>query len=113
MSGNDRKTMNDDEWYVFQDEMTGETAGYIDRHGNTRATDPDIDDRVRNAFAREILVRDGDVVEELGICFDGVCSIGPSDPSHDALVLKNLGALTGLQPAAELNLADGPSEPAE
>jgi hypothetical protein len=32
------------------------------------------------------------------MCFDGVCSIGPSDPAHDALVLKNLGALAGLRP---------------
>jgi hypothetical protein len=93
--------------------MTGETAGYIDREGNTRATDPEVEERVRNAFDRELLVRDGDVVEELGICFDGVCSIGPGDPAHDALVLRNLGALTGLRPVARLDHGDDRNETAE
>ena len=113
MSGNDRTTTNDDEWYVLQDEMTGETAGYIDLEGNTRAADPEVEERVRNAFDRELLVRDGDVVDELGICFDGVCSTGPADPTHDALVLRNLGALTGLRPVAALDHADDPNETAE
>ncbi len=113
MSGNDRKTTNDDGRYVLQDEITGGTAGYIDREGNTRATNPEVEERVRNAFDHELLVHDGDVVDELGICFDGVCSIGPGDPAHDALVLRNLGALTGLRPGAQLDPADDPSEPAE
>jgi hypothetical protein len=85
---------------VLKDEMTDEPAGLIDADGNTRETAPDIAARVRQAFDSELMVRDGEVVEELGICFDGVCSIGPADPQHNALVLRNLGALTGLRPEA-------------
>jgi hypothetical protein len=83
---------------VLKDELTDEPAGLIDADGNTRETGPETEARVRQAFDHELLVRDGEVLEELGICFDGVCSIGPADPRHDALVLRNLGALTGLRP---------------
>lgn len=100
MSGNDQQHINDHEWYVLKEEMTDSPRGLIDVHGNTRETDADTAARVREAYDRELLVQDGEVVEELGICFDGVCSIGPSDPQHDALVLRNLGALTGLRPEA-------------
>jgi hypothetical protein len=78
--------------------MTDNAVGYVDASGHTRDTDEEIAERVRNAFDTDLLVQEGEVVEELGMCFDGVCTIGPSDPAHDALVLKNLGALTGLCP---------------
>jgi hypothetical protein len=83
---------------VLRDELTEEPVGYINAHGETRDTDPGTTERVERAFARELLVQNDEVVEELGMCFDGVCSIGPGDPAHDALVLKNLGALAGLRP---------------
>lgn len=85
---------------MLKDEVTDEPAGLIDAHGNTRDADPETEERVRQAFACDLLVREGEVVEEFGICFDGVCSIGPNDPGHDALVLRNLGALTGLRPVS-------------
>lgn len=93
--------------------MTGETAGYIDDKGNTRETTPDTAERARKAFSRELLVRDGDVVEELGICFDGICSIGPGDAKHDALLLRNLGALIGLRPATGRDPRDDRDETGE
>ena len=103
MSGNEKQPTSDHEWYVLKDEMTDEPAGLIDADGNTRDADPETETRVRQAFNRELLVRDGEVVEELGMCFEGVCSIVPGDPEHDALVLRNLGALTGLRPEKPRN----------
>jgi len=109
VSGNDHQQSENHEWYVLKEELTDSPRGLIDIHGNTRETDADTAARVRQAYDRELLVRDGEVVEELGICFDGVCSIGPSDPQHDALVLRNLGALTGLRPEARTG-DDNPEE---
>jgi len=88
------------------DEMTDQKVGYVDTTGGTKATDPQTSQRVQDAFSRDLLVQDGEVVEELGMCFDGVCAIGPADPAHDALVLKNLGALTGLRPERDSDRAD-------
>lgn len=99
MSGSDPTATNRD-WYLLKDETTDETVGYIDTEGNTRETDAETTARVREAFDRDLIVQDDEVVDELGMCFDGVCSIGPADPGHDALVLRNLGALTGLRPEA-------------
>ena len=101
MSGSDPDMQNDDagrEWLVLKDEMTEETVGYVDASGHVKDADPATEQRVKDAFARDLLVQDGEVVEELGMCFDGVCAIRPVDPGHDALVLRNLGALTGLRP---------------
>jgi len=96
VSGNEPN--NEREWYVLKDEATEETAGLVDAHGNTRDASPETRTRVRQAFDRDLLVREGEVLEDLGMCFDGVCAVTPGDPEHDALVLKNLGALTGLRP---------------
>ncbi len=102
MTGSDPRTRNDDGgWLLLRDELTEEPVGYVNAHGETRETDPATAERVERAFARELLVQDDEVVEELGMCFDGVCSIGPGDPAHDALVLKNLGSLAGLRPERE------------
>ena len=70
--------------------MTGETAGQIDADGNTGETGPDT-----TAHLGKALGPGGEATEEFGICFDGICSIGPSDPEHGALVIKHLGALSG------------------
>lgn len=79
--------------------MTEEDKGFIATDGETRGTDEVTAGKVREAFARDLLVKDDEVVAELGgVCFDGVCTIGPADPTHNALVLRNLGALTGLRP---------------
>lgn len=79
--------------------MTEEDKGFIADDGETRDVDDATAGKVREAFGRDLLVKENEVVEELaGVCFDGVCSIGPADPAHNALVLRNLGALTGLRP---------------
>lgn len=110
MSGHEQKQPNKHEWYVLKNEMTDEPAGLIDADGNTWETSPDTEARVRRAFQCELLVQDGKVVDELGICFDGVCSIGPADPQHDALVLKNLGALTGFRPESRAETSEEAEE---
>lgn len=79
--------------------MTGEPKGFITADGVTRETDATTGQKVQDAFSTDLLVQDGQVLEELGgVCFDGVCSIGPADPAHNRMVLQNLGALTGLRP---------------
>jgi hypothetical protein len=79
--------------------MTGEPKGFITADGATRDTDAETSTKVQEAFSSDLLVKDGEVPEEFGgVCFDGVCSIGPADPAHNRLVLQNLGALTGLRP---------------
>jgi hypothetical protein len=79
--------------------MTGEPKGFVTADGATKGTDPMTEQKVHDAFATDLLVRDDQVLEELGgVCFDGVCSIGPADPAHNRMVLQNLGALTGLRP---------------
>lgn len=100
MSGDDLKPTKNEEWYMLKDEMSDTSVGYINASGDTRGTDSGTTHRVTEAFNKDLLVKDGDVVDELGMCFDGVCSIGPADPGHDQMVLRNLGALTGLRPEA-------------
>jgi len=79
--------------------MTGQDKGFIAPGGETRDADADTVEKVRQAFSRDLITMDNEVVEELGgVCFDGVCTIAPTDPNHAALVLRNLGALTGLRP---------------
>jgi len=79
--------------------MTGEDKGYIAPDGATRDTDDGTAEKVREAFSRDLITMDNQVVEELGgVCFDGVCTVAPSDPQHASMVLRNLGALTGLRP---------------
>lgn len=87
--------------------MTEEDKGFIAADGETRDADEATANKVRDAFARDLLVKDDEVVAELGgVCFDGVCTIGPADPAHNALVLRNLGALTGLRPEPAGDEAD-------
>lgn len=86
-------------WYRIRDEMTGEAKGFITADGETRDADTETAQKVQAAFAKDLMARDNEVVEELGgVCFDGVCTIAPTDPAHNLLVLQNLGALTGLRP---------------
>jgi hypothetical protein len=88
-----------DAWYRIRDEMTGEPKGFITKDGETRETDRETTQKVQTAFARDLITKDNEVVEELGgVCFDGVCTIAPIDPAHNRMVLQNLGALTGLRP---------------
>lgn len=79
--------------------MTGQTKGFMTADGEVRDADPETTGKVREAFAKDLLVKDNEVVAELGgVCFGDVCTVGPADPAHNAMVLRNLGALTGLRP---------------
>jgi hypothetical protein len=94
--------------------MTGQDKGFMTADGEVREADDETTAKVRDAFAKDLIVMDDEVVEELGgVCFDGVCTIGPSDPAHNAMVLRNLGALTGLRPERPDNTDDesGPKVP--
>jgi hypothetical protein len=89
-----------DVWYQLKDEMTDQIKGYITPSGETKETDAETTEKIRKAFDTELIVKENEVVEELGgVCFDGVCTITPNDPGHNMMVLRNLGALTGLRPA--------------
>ena len=90
---------DDRTWFRLRDEMTGQDKGYMTPDGEVRDTDPETASKVREAFAKDLMVQDGEVVAELGgVCFGDVCTVGPADAGHTAMVLRNLGALTGLRP---------------
>lgn len=99
MSGN-AKPANEhfQEWFDLVDLSTDRVVGQITRSGRVKNTDPETTRRIMSAFDREVMVRDGTVADELGICFAGVETVTPDDSSHDELVFRNLGLLTGLVP---------------
>lgn len=101
MNGNaPENESRDDVWYQLEDEMTEQPKGFVNANGETREADTDTAKKVREAFSSDLIVKDDEVVEELGgVCFDGVCTIAPNDPGHNKMVLRNLGALTGLRPS--------------
>lgn len=98
MNGN-APDRDDRTWYRLRDEMTGQDKGFITADGDVKDADAETTGKVVEAFGKDLIVKEGEVVEELGgVCFDGVCTVGPADPAHNAMVLRNLGALTGLRP---------------
>lgn len=78
--------------------QTGEIVGRLLADGSVVSDDPAVRQRVEAAFQRELLVRDGELIEELGVCFDGVETLRPGDPGHWRLVLRNLGILADVIP---------------
>ncbi|HET8524433.1 MAG TPA: hypothetical protein VFL82_14450, partial [Thermomicrobiales bacterium] len=84
--------------YDLIDLETGVIAGQITDDGEVTSDRPDIIQRVTAAYQRELLVRDGDVLDELGVCFEGVETIAPGHPDHRRLVLTHLGQLAGVLP---------------
>ena len=84
--------------YQLVDLATGKVVGELTARGDVRANDPAVAERVRSAFGRELLVRDGEVVEELGVCFADIETVRPGDPEHVRLVLVNLAMLAGVVP---------------
>lgn len=81
------------------DPASGETVGRLRANGNVISDDQHVIAAVERAFQRELLVRDGELVEELGICFADVETVQPGDPQHATLIRRNLFALTGYLPA--------------
>jgi hypothetical protein len=90
----------EDDLFDLLDLDSGLVVGQLDRAGHVVADDPLVGARVRAAFARELMVRDGEVVEELGVCFADVAMLRPDEPGHAAMVFHNLGRLAGCLPIA-------------
>lgn len=86
--------------YDLVDLATGRVVGDLTARGEVQSDDPATAERVRAAFARELLVRDGEVVAELGVCFADIETVRPGDSDHARLVMRNLGALAGVLPRA-------------
>jgi hypothetical protein len=84
--------------YDLIDLETGAIAGQITDDGEVTSNRPEIVQRVADAYQRELLVRDGEVLDELGVCFEGIETIGPGHPDHPRLVLTHLGQLAGVLP---------------
>lgn len=101
MNGNAPDSEHEPEfWYPVHDEMTGEPKGFITSDGRTRDMDNETKTKIENAFGKDLMVQEDEVVEELGgVCYGGVCTVTPNDPGHNRMVLQNLGALTGLRPS--------------
>ena len=87
-------------WLDLVDLATGEIVGQLSPSGETITADPKVAERLQAAFGRALMVRDGEVVAELGICYADVETLPPGSADHRALVLRNLAALTGYLPVA-------------
>ncbi|MEA2529968.1 MAG: hypothetical protein QOG89_1612 [Thermomicrobiales bacterium] len=92
--------------YDLIDLETGMVVGRVTGAGDVISGDAQVTERVTHAFAREVMVRDGELVEELGICFANVETLYPGQPGHEAAVLRYLGKLSGYLP--QVRDADGP-----
>ncbi len=95
------------EWYELIDPVTDRVVGHVTREGEVRSDDPAVELRVHAAFQRTLVMKDGVVAEELGVCFAGIETIVPGDPAHLDLVFRNIGLLTGLVPQQVRTSPDG------
>lgn len=98
MTGDGTMPETDQTWYPLIDLATDRVVGAIRRSGEVRSDDPEVVDRVRAAFRRELLTRDGEVIEELGVCYADVVTVAVGAPAHRDLVFRNLALLTGYLP---------------
>lgn len=99
MSGTDRNPASETDWFDLVDPATDRVVGQVTRRGQIRSDDAEIARRVRDAFARDLMTRDDEIAEELGVCFADIATIHADDDAHHDLVFRNLGLLTGLIPA--------------
>jgi hypothetical protein len=86
------------ETYDLIDVETGRVVGRMRADGAVVAGGDRVRTLITEAFGRDLIVRDGEVIEELGVCFFDVETVRPGDPGHAAAVVRNLGALAGLLP---------------
>ncbi len=84
--------------YELIDLETGLVAGLIRSDGLVVSGDRRVRERVAEAFALEAMVRDGELVEDLGICFVNIQTLHPGDAGHADVVIQNLGRLAGYLP---------------
>jgi hypothetical protein len=99
VSGSETPPASEAIWYDLVDPATERVVGQVTRDGQVRADDPEVARRVRAAFARDLMTRDDEIAEELGVCFADIATVRPDDEGHHDLVFRNLGLLTGLVPA--------------
>jgi hypothetical protein len=99
VSGTAPKPAREPAWYDLVDPATERVVGAVTRDGRVRSDDDGVVRLVRDAFARDLLTRDGEVAEELGVCFADIATVAEDDAAHHDLVFRNLGLLTGLVPA--------------
>jgi hypothetical protein len=90
-------TNNEDE-YDLIDLETGLVVGRISPTGTLSSASADVAERLARAFRQELMVKDGEVVEELGVCFADVTLLRPGEPEHATTVMRNLGKLAGVFP---------------
>lgn len=98
MSGDEDRAV-----YDLIDLETGMVVGAIRGDGVVVAGDDRVRDRVTGALAREVMVRDGELVEALGVCFLDVLTLRPGDAGHTVIVIQNLGRLAGYLPRRRLH----------
>ncbi len=99
MSGTEPNRPSEPAWYDLVDPATDRVVGQVTRDGQVRSDDAEIVRRVQAAFDRELMTRDGEVAEELGVCFADIDTVGVDDTGHHDLVFRNLGLIAGLVPA--------------
>jgi len=84
--------------YDLIDLETGLIVGQIKATGEVESASAKIDERVTRAFRQELMIKDGELIEELGVCFADVEVLRPGDPGHAQAVVRNLARLAGLLP---------------
>jgi hypothetical protein len=84
--------------YDLIDLETSLIVGQMREDGSLVSGDPVVRERVGRAFARELMVRDGELVEDLGVCFADVETLFPGDPDHALVIIQNLARLAGYLP---------------
>lgn len=102
MSGTEPNPASEPTWYDLVDPATDRVVGQVTRDGQIRSDDPEVVQRVHDAFGRDLMTRGDEVAEELGVCFADIATVHADDAAHHDLVFRNLGLLTGLVPAKHL-----------
>lgn len=98
MTGDETTPETNAPWYPLIDPVTDRVVGAVRRTGEVRSDDPAVVNHIEHAFRRELFLRDGAVIEELGICYADVVILPPDAPDHRDLVFRNLALLTGYLP---------------
>jgi hypothetical protein len=99
VSGPEPNPASEPVWYDLVDPATDRVVGQLTRDGRVSSEDREIARRVREAFVRDLMTRNDEVAEELGVCFADIATVRPDEADHHDLVFRNLGLLTGLIPA--------------
>lgn len=84
--------------YDLIDLASGEIVGRLTASGKVLSASREVEERVARAFRQELMIKDGALVEELGICFADIEVLLPGEPGHAAAVVRNLGRLAGVVP---------------